>query len=211
MIEGKASGLTSLLLDLQKKITDTQLRSLFPEENPGSIRTSLAKAAQILSTIEKRTYRKDDISVVATKLDNTKAKHDLTIFTDGASRGNPGEAGAGIYIIDDQGLEICGEGFYLGKCTNNMAEYQALLLGLSEAKKLGGKNISVNLDSELIVKQINGQYRVKDAKLKPLFEKAIKQLKGFRKYVVNHIPRAENHRADQLANEGIDTKRMLPS
>ena len=90
-----------------------------------------------------------------------------------------------------------------------MAEYQALLLGLSEAKKLGGKDIAVKIDSELIVKQINGQYRVKDAKLKPLFEKVIKQLNGFRSYIVSHIPRKENKRADQLANEGIDTKRAL--
>ncbi len=139
------------------------------------------------------------------------AKHDLTVFTDGASRGNPGEAGAGIYIVDDQGRELCGEGFYLGQCTNNMAEYQALLLGLSEAKKLGGKDIAVKIDSELIVKQINGQYRVKDAKLKPLFEKVTKQLSCFRSYNVSHIPRKENQRADQLANEGIDTKRALSS
>ena len=93
---------------------------------------------------------------------------------------------------------------YLGQCTNNVAEYQALILGLSQAVKLKGKTISIFLDSQLIVRQIQGLYKVKNKALQPLFSQVKELLKKFEKFEISHIPRSENKRADQLANQGID-------
>lgn len=196
--------LAEFLLVLEKRLSDEQIHHLFPRENPTGIRAALEAAAHYLSGGTVKKERKTTCNASAM---GSRNSHTMTLFTDGASRGNPGEAGAGIQILDDRGMEIYGEGYYLGQCTNNMAEYQALVAGLTEAKKIGSAEIIVNLDSELIVKQINGQYKVKDAKLKPFFEQAMNLLKSFGSFTVRHIPRAQNRRADQLANEGIDSKR----
>lgn len=128
------------------------------------------------------------------------------LYTDGASRGNPGEAGAGVVILDDRRQEIATRAEYLGQCTNNVAEYQALILGLSEAAQLGCKNLRIFLDSQLIVRQIQGSYKVKNSALLPLFAKAKELLAGFEHYGIAHIPREENKRADQLANQGINDR-----
>lgn len=205
---GAASpSLSSLLLVLEKKLTDQQLRDFFPDSSPLAIRKSLHQGVKKLTGRSSggsgpRTSRQQ--SLLPTTKPGPGGR--LVLYTDGASRGNPGEAGAGIHILDDKGLEVHAAGCYLGRCTNNMAEYQALLLGLQAAANLGGTDLTVNLDSELIVRQINGQYQVKDAKLRPLFDEAITLLKRFDDYRVQHVPRAENRRADQLANEGIDNK-----
>jgi len=130
-----------------------------------------------------------------------------TLYTDGASRGNPGQAGAGFVILDDKGTELRAEARYLGHCTNNVAEYKALILGLETARAEGCEHLRVRMDSELIVHQINGRYRVKNANLRPLYEQAKKLLTGFASVTVSHVARAENRRADQLANQGIDRHR----
>ncbi|MBU0728333.1 MAG: ribonuclease HI family protein [Proteobacteria bacterium] len=135
-----------------------------------------------------------------------KAGSRLTVYTDGASRGNPGEAGAGAVIFDESGGEIYARGKYLGQCTNNMAEYQALIMGLAALKDHGAENISIFLDSELIVRQLQGRYKVKDQKLKPLFIEVSTLLNEFTAWEVRHVPRNENKRADELANLGIDEK-----
>ncbi len=128
------------------------------------------------------------------------------LFTDGASRGNPGEAGAGAVIVDEHGEERAACSAYLGVCTNNVAEYKALLLGLAEARRLGCTEIAIAMDSELIVRQLKGQYKVKHAALLPLYQQVRDHLSRFGHWSVAHIPRAENARADQLANRGIDMK-----
>ena len=124
--------------------------------------------------------------------------------TDGASRGNPGPAGAGAVLMDAEEKPIAKLRRYLGHTTNNQAEYQALLLGLEEALAMGIKNLTVRLDSELIVKQINGAYKVKHPDLKPLYQKAKSLLKQFDHAQVSHVRRHLNSLADQLANEAID-------
>ena len=98
------------------------------------------------------------------------------LFTDGASRGNPGEAGAGSVLLDAQGQEIVARSCSLGQCTNNAAEYQALIMGLNSALELGCSRLDIFLDSQLIVRQIQGQYKVKHEGLKPLFAKVQKLL-----------------------------------
>ena len=99
------------------------------------------------------------------------AGHSLQLFTDGASRGNPGQAGAGIVILDEQGGELVGTSQYLGQCTNNEAEYRALLFGLEKCAEFGRGRLNIHLDSELIVKQVRGQYKVKHPNLKQLHQK----------------------------------------
>lgn len=126
------------------------------------------------------------------------------LFTDGASRGNPGQAGAGAVLLDTAGQELAARSLYLGQCTNNVAEYRALLLGLAMALEQGCGQLEIRLDSELIVRQLQGRYQVKHEALKPLFQEVKKLLAQLENWSVAHVPRAENKRADQLANQGID-------
>jgi ribonuclease HI len=125
---------------------------------------------------------------------------------DGASRGNPGPAGAGMVLFDPQGRLQAQKSRYLGETTNNVAEYQALLLGLAEAHRLKVKKLRVLADSELMVKQLNGRYRVKSPHLIPLWREALNALNKFEAWEIAHVPRAENHLADEVANRAIDQR-----
>jgi ribonuclease HI len=128
----------------------------------------------------------------------------LTLRTDGASRGNPGPAGIGAVIEADgtgEQIELCA---YIGETTNNVAEYRALLLALTEAEKLSPASLTVRSDSELLVRQLNGEYKVKSARLKPLFLEAVRRLRRFPSARILHVGREENKKADLLANRAID-------
>ncbi len=128
----------------------------------------------------------------------------LSLFTDGACRGNPGNGGAGAVLVGKNGEVVSTAKRFLGHCTNNIAEYQALILGLGEALGRGATAISIYLDSELIVRQIQGVYRVKNPTLKPLMADVRALLDRFDTWQVAHVPRSENAVADKLANEAID-------
>ncbi len=130
----------------------------------------------------------------------------LRIYTDGASRGNPGEAGIGVVIEDENGRKIKEIRRYIGKATNNQAEYMALLAALHAAREMGAEDISVFADSELLVKQMKGEYRVKHPQLQPLFVQAKGLISGLKRFKISHIPREKNAPADALANEAIDKK-----
>jgi ribonuclease HI len=123
---------------------------------------------------------------------------------DGGSRGNPGPAGIGVTLSDDKGTSIYELSEFLGVCTNNVAEYTALLRGLHAAKVLGGKKVTVRSDSELLVRQINGQYKVKSPDLKPLYLKAMTLIQEIGDVKVSHVYREGNTRADELANLAMD-------
>ncbi len=142
---------------------------------------------------------------------NKKAEKSLiTLYIDGASRGNPGPASVGCVIKrDDKTVEE--HGYYLGKKTNNQAEYAALLIGLHFVSKIiqHQDELLVISDSELLVKQLNGHYRVKDPILQKLFARAKHMLKDI-DHRVTHVVRAHNTHADMLANKGLDQKIMLP-
>ncbi len=125
-------------------------------------------------------------------------------MVDGAARGNPGHAGCGAVILDGNGKLVKELSRYLGHATNNVAEYQGLLMGLETLLELGKKRIRVESDSQLLVRQLNGEYRVRDEKLKPLFQKALILLRQFDAYRILHVPREMNRLADRLANKGID-------
>ncbi|MBU0483001.1 MAG: ribonuclease HI family protein [Proteobacteria bacterium] len=141
-----------------------------------------------------------------TKNTSTLQLEEFVLYTDGASRGNPGQAAAGVSLVDSRGQEIVGEGLYLGQTTNNVAEYKALLFGLEKARSLGVVNLAIKLDSELIVRQLQGRYKVKNEKLIPLFVQTEKILADLKSYRISHVPRSENKRADQLANEALDNQ-----
>lgn len=126
--------------------------------------------------------------------------------TDGGSRGNPGPAAAGITLTDPDGTPLAEAGFFLGTCTNNVAEYEGLLRGLEIAANSGVTELTIRLDSELIVKQLKREYRVKSPDLKPLFEQVNQQLRNFKKWSIDHVRRNLNKRADELANMAMDQK-----
>ena len=134
----------------------------------------------------------------------------VTINIDGGSRGNPGLAGAGVIIKSaDDGTVLHQAGIYLGRATNNVAEYQGLIEGLRRAKKLNATDVEVFSDSELLVRQMNGEYRVKNEGLKPLFEKANTLAADFEEFRISHIPREQNTQADEMANKAMNLKRII--
>jgi ribonuclease HI len=128
----------------------------------------------------------------------------LTIHTDGGARGNPGPAGIGCVILDEEGNTVAEISKHIGEATNNQAEYQALIAGLTKARELGAREPEVFLDSELVVKQMNREYRVKDKDLAPLFVKARNLTLGFKKVIFKHIRREKNELADRLVNLALD-------
>jgi ribonuclease HI len=128
------------------------------------------------------------------------------LFSDGACRGNPGDGGAGAVIIDDRENVIWEGKEYLGHCTNNIAEYRALILGLKGALDNSYRNLEVYLDSELLAKQINGFYRVKNENLQVLMKEVRRLLASFEFIEVKHVLRSHNSHADRLANLAIDEK-----
>jgi ribonuclease HI len=134
----------------------------------------------------------------------------LRIFTDGASRGNPGPAGLGVVIEDDQGMRLRGLHRWLGVTTNNEAEYHALIEGLKAVEEWKPDRLEVYLDSKLVVEQINGRYRVKSRELQPLFAKVTELMKQFPEISVSHVERAKNRGADALANIAIDAHVKKP-
>jgi ribonuclease HI len=128
----------------------------------------------------------------------------LVVHFDGGSRGNPGPAGAGVVVEDGQGRAVFEAGFFLGRMTNNMAEYSGLLKGLDAAVRARASEVLIFADSELVVRQLNGDYRVKNARLRDLFDAALVRLKMFERWTIKHIPRERNDRADELANAAMD-------
>jgi ribonuclease HI len=128
------------------------------------------------------------------------------LYTDGAARGNPGPAGAGAVIVSPDGHIVAKVGKILGESTNNVAEYMGLLLGLRRAKAMGIKELEVFADSELLVRQLSGEYAVKAEHLKPLHDEARELLKAFSWIEVRHIPREENAQADLMSNRAIDER-----
>lgn len=130
----------------------------------------------------------------------------LTLEFDGGSRGNPGPAGIGVVIRAADGTPLVTRGRFIGRATNNVAEYQALITALDEAKKLGAKKILIRGDSELIVKQMLGEYRVKNADLRELYDEAKFLLHQFDEARIEHNVRDHNKLADKLANMAMDRR-----
>ena len=130
----------------------------------------------------------------------------ITIQFDGGSRGNPGPAGIGVVLSAQDGTSLVTLGRFIGRATNNVAEYRALIAGLEKARELGAKRILVRGDSELIVKQMRGEYRVKNADLRDLYDEAQFLLHQFDEARIEHNYREKNALADKLANLAMDRK-----
>ncbi len=140
------------------------------------------------------------------RMNDATEDQDLCLYTDGASRGNPGPAGAGVVVVSRNGRTIAEKSVFLGKATNNMAEYQALVIGLRELGRFLPKRLTIRMDSELIVKQLNGAYRVRNKDLLPMYLEAKDLIGKFGIHVeVVHVPREQNQHADRLANLAIDS------
>ncbi|MEK7665610.1 MAG: ribonuclease HI family protein [Patescibacteria group bacterium] len=140
-------------------------------------------------------------------------KKPIRIFTDGGARGNPGPAGSGAYLLwlDEDGkvTSVAGEvSEYIGETTNNQAEYKAIVFGLQKARELGATHVDLVMDSELAMKQLNGQYKVKNAELAKRFHEVCELKHYFKKVTFRHVRRELNKHADALVNKAIDSKSL---
>jgi ribonuclease HI len=128
----------------------------------------------------------------------------VVVNVDGGARGNPGPAAAACVVSSPDGEVLLERSQLLGMASNNVAEYRALLLGLDAAAKLGAQDVEVIGDSELIAKQVQGLYKVKHEAMKPLHEQAMEALRGFQRWSIRTVPRAQNAAADALVNAALD-------
>lgn len=135
----------------------------------------------------------------------------LIIYIDGGSRGNPGPAAAAYCLTGQDGTQIEAKAFFLGKATNNVAEYTAFVKAIEAAKRTGATQLTVFSDSELLVKQINGQYKVKSEQIRPLFRQVNELLEQFDQWKVRHIPREKNKKADNLVNQALNLEQDIES
>jgi ribonuclease HI len=191
---------SELLEALSKHLSVERLLS----DNPGLTRESISVLfKQAAAAVGPGVINKAPAPAAAPKRSGAER---LRMFTDGASRGNPGEAGIGILIEDESGHILKRLARYLGKATNNQAEYTALIDGLKAAAELGAEEVSVFADSELVVKQMKGEYKVKNADLQEKHGEAKRIAAGFKKIAYTYIPREKNREADALANEAIDKR-----
>ena len=189
--------LPALAAVLADRLPDRALEEIFPDFPPAQIRAVLLGKENVAEAPPAQ-------QTLFTAPTSGQQHQHCRLFTDGASRGNPGQAGAGSTLLDMAGQELAARSQYLGQCTNNVAEYQALIIGLQSALEQGCGNLEIFLDSQLIVRQVLGQYKVKHPDLKPLFADVKALLDKIPTWSITHVPRAQNKRADELANQGID-------
>ena len=127
-------------------------------------------------------------------------------YADGASRGNPGPASYGALVLGEDGAVLRTASEAIGRATNNVAEYRGAIAATRLALDLGADELELNMDSELIVRQVEGRYRVKNATLRPLFEQLSALVEQFEAFKIRHVPRERNREADRLANEALDAR-----
>jgi len=142
-------------------------------------------------------------------MQKTEGFDTLHIYADGGSRGNPGPAGVGVVLTDEDGGKVEEIAKYIGISTNNVAEYLAVLYGLQEAICRKTKKVVLNVDSQLVARQLKGEYKVKDQNILKFFDLALNLIRGFDKVEIREIPREENKDADALANKAINLKALL--
>jgi len=147
-----------------------------------------------------RLLRKNPVYFLKDRLNVNK----VVINTDGAARGNPGPAAIGATIKNETGNLIARISRRIGVTTNNQAEYRAIITALEKAVNLGAKHVTVQSDSELVVQQINGRYKIKNTALRPLYQKVVQLAGSLESVKVSHVPRAQNAEADALANKALD-------
>ncbi len=134
-------------------------------------------------------------------------KFRVIVYADGASVGNPGDSGCGALVVDEKGNVLAKDYRYLGKNTNNYAEYEGVIMGLEMALQIGARQVEVRLDSDLLVNQIKGGYKVKSSSLAKQYQKVMELVSKFDDFKIVHIDRSENKEADRLATLAISTKK----
>jgi len=134
-------------------------------------------------------------------------RNEVIAYIDGGSRGNPGPAAAGFTLTNSVGVQLQAKAFFIGRATNNVAEYTGIIKALEAAKQIGAKQLTVFSDSELLVKQLNGEYKVKSEQIRPLFRQAVDLLGEFENWKVRHIFREKNEEADKLVNQALNLER----
>jgi ribonuclease HI len=184
----------AVLRTLAEKLDVFQTLSEFPALSAAELRAILLRAAERAARPQAPGPRPKVGRPVPTTY--------WRLFSDGASRGNPGPAGAGYLLIDPAGEVVCQKAVPLGRATNNVAEYQALRLGLEEALERGVERLQVNLDAELVVRQLSGRYRVKSPQLGDIHHKVKQLLAKLEWHDIVHVERELNRAADALANQG---------
>ena len=195
---------SELVEELARTLSVKRLLKAHPDIDEDTLSAVLKEAAAVVGQSEVPAARQPDFNF-AIEPPQQKAGR-LIMFTDGASRGNPGEAGIGVVIKDEGGNVVKRIARYLGKATNNQAEYTALLDGLKAAREMGADGIQAYADSELLVKQIKGEYKVKNPELQKMNQVARSLIEKFPAFVITYIPREKNSLADSLANEAIDKR-----
>jgi len=204
---------SEILAALAKHLDAGKLLTDYPDLDRDGLSKLLKEAASALGPVEvepKAPAKKAPEKKPAVRHEKTHPSRKLILHTDGASRGNPGLAGIGVLIEDETGHIVKKIAHFLGRATNNQAEYAALLAGLKAAHELGADEVHVSADSELLVKQFKGEYRVKNPDLQAMHAEARALSGNFRHVVVKHIPREQNSEADALANQAID-RRLGPA
>jgi ribonuclease HI len=130
----------------------------------------------------------------------------LIVHVDGGARGNPGPAAIGVVVCDPDGIVLDETAERIGVATNNVAEYRALLKGIERARALGASEVQLVNDSELVARQLTGQYKVKHPAMRPLYDEAIAALRAFPRWSIRSVPRAQNAHADELVNRALDDR-----
>ncbi len=174
------------------------------KENPSITGEMIDTFFQEIYGTGKKERRVDKVSPGCVTQHKKGEYHELIIHTDGASRGNPGKAGIGVIIYDKDYHHIEKLCQFIGESTNNIAEYQAMILAAREALAYRAKKVTFKTDSELLVRQLNGTYRVKSPGILPLYSELISLLNKIPSWRICHVRREENVEADALANQGID-------
>lgn len=163
-----------------------------PGLSPATLRMALEEASHLVQ------------QMATSRRSRHSATRSLILHIDGAARGNPGPAGIGVVLWDEAGSIREEHLAYIGKATNNVAEYEALLFGLRKARELGYAAVKVFSDSELLVRQIRGEYRVKNPRLRQFYDQVQNLLRSFDAFEIDHVRRGMNTRADLLANRAIE-------
>ncbi len=138
-----------------------------------------------------------------------KNKRVMNVYTDGGSRGNPGPSGVGAVLFDEEGEKVEEISRYIGDATNNVAEYIAVIYGVQEAMYNKADKVILNVDSQLVARQLKGEYRVKDQNIKKFFDITLNLFRAFDKVEIKEIPREDNKEADALANKALNLKTLI--
>jgi ribonuclease HI len=208
---GKSSNLSSLAREVGLSPGDLKRRLKMWRKNLEAVaKTDLHEVPGTAK--KKKSVATEELPelIAATKLKKSplpaKGEQGLEIWTDGASRGNPGPASVGVVIGQIKGPVLCGYSETIGKVTNNVAEYTAVLKALRIITDWGIAKAHFNLDSELVVRQLTGQYRVKSPDLMPLYRQIVALSRKLDVFIVRHVRREQNQEADKLANLALDGK-----